>query len=81
MILPTNDEVEVLRTSNSKYDKLTMEIWFQGEPLALISQDRGLLRLELELFGYNDNQENGIRIPLDDFLLAVKLAKDSLNSN
>ena len=47
MILENNPEIEVIRSSDMAYEKLTVEIYYKGEPIAQINQDKGKMLLNL----------------------------------
>lgn len=67
---------EILRFSDSRYEKITLEIQYKGEPVAQINQDKGLDNLEIEIFA---NPEDSIlRVPLAGFLESIDLAKKSI---
>ncbi|WP_252638103.1 hypothetical protein, partial [Pseudomonas aeruginosa] len=58
---------------------LTTEVQYKGEPVAQINQDKGKENLELEIFA--DLKDAVLRVPLDDFLESLRLARNSLLSN
>ncbi|HBS52024.1 MAG TPA: hypothetical protein DEA62_03450 [Coxiellaceae bacterium] len=82
MKLKNNPDVEIMRSSNMVYEKLTIEIYYKGEPIAQINQDQGKNALELELFTeFNLKEEFRIKMPLLDFMDALVLAQKSLTEN
>lgn len=78
MKLPENPKLEILRSSDNKYEKLTAEICYSGEPVAQINHDKGKNSLEIEIFNDFGGQEFVLKVPLSDFLKAVDLAKNTL---
>ncbi|MFK3774465.1 hypothetical protein [Pseudomonas sp. NPDC089406] len=65
---------EVLHYSDSRYEKLTAEVQYKGQPIAQINQDRGVGNLELEIFA--DVEDAVLKVPLSGFLQAIILAKE-----
>ncbi|MCL6693095.1 hypothetical protein M8R19_30910 [Pseudomonas sp. R3.Fl] len=76
IILESNPDFEVVRYSDSRYENLTAEIRYKGEPVAQVNQDMGVDSLELEVFA--DLKDSILRVPLDGFLESLKLAKELL---
>ncbi|CAN7717850.1 hypothetical protein LJR232_005898 [Aquipseudomonas alcaligenes] len=74
--LEINPDFEIVRFSNSRYEKLTAEIRYKGEPIVQINQDKGVDDLELEIFA--DLKTAILTVPLAEFLESLKLAKNSL---
>ncbi|MCO3973333.1 hypothetical protein FA107_30045 [Pseudomonas aeruginosa] len=79
MKLERNPDFEILRSSDVRYEHLTTEVQYKGEPVAQINQDKGKENLELEIF--SDLKDAVLRVPLDDFLESLRLARNSLLSN
>ncbi|MGA4816212.1 hypothetical protein ACPA9J_18660 [Pseudomonas aeruginosa] len=50
MKLERNPDFEILRSSDVRYEHLTTEVQYKGEPVAQINQDKGKENLELEIF-------------------------------
>jgi len=73
-----NKDIEVLRFSDKKYEKLTAEIQYLREPIAQINKDKGKDAMEIELFVDFNDPEFIVTFPLDDFMEALKLAKETL---
>jgi hypothetical protein len=76
MRLERNRDFEILRSSDVRYEHLTTEIKYKGEPIAQINQDKGKEDLELEIFA--DMKDATLRVPLDDFVESLRLARGSL---
>ncbi|GLZ86020.1 hypothetical protein Pres01_20710 [Metapseudomonas resinovorans] len=78
MKLDSNSDFEVLEFSDSRYEKLTVEIQYKGESAAQINQDQGMDRLELEVFA--DLDSSVLKVPLAGFLESLVLAKRSIEA-
>ncbi|NWL76731.1 hypothetical protein DM872_07700 [Pseudomonas taiwanensis] len=78
MKLDSNSDFEVLEYSDSRYEKLTIEIQYKGESVAQINQDQGMDRLELEVFA--DLNSSVLKVPLAGFLESIVLAKRSIEA-
>lgn len=77
MKLDSNPDFEIFGFSDSRYEKLTIEIQYKGESVAQINQDQGVDKLELEVFA---DLKGGsvLKIPLAGFLESIILAKRSI---
>ncbi|MBX8509871.1 hypothetical protein K5D34_09325 [Pseudomonas cichorii] len=73
MKLKSNLDFEVLGFSDSRYEKLTVEIQYKGEPIAQINQEQGVDSLEVEIFA--DFNSAILKIPFSGFLEAMTLAE------
>ena len=73
MKLESNLDFEILGFSDSRYEELTVEIQYKGEPIAQINQDQGVDRLEVEIFA--DLNSAVLKVPFSGFLEAMTLAK------
>lgn len=75
-------DIKVLLSSDSDYEKLTVEIFYKGKFVALLNQDSNLDNLQLEFAGANVVEDLVIRsIDLDVFERAVEVAKRKLASS
>lgn len=74
MRIESDLDFEVLHYSDSRYEKLTAEVQYKGEPIAQINQERGVDNLELEIFAELEGAV--LRVPLAGFLEAIILAKE-----
>ncbi|TBU83782.1 hypothetical protein DNK44_25660 [Pseudomonas dryadis] len=74
MKLESNSDFEIVRFSDSRYEKLTAEVRYKGEPIAQINQDKK--NYELEIFA--DLKTAVLIVPLEEFLESLKLAKNAL---
>lgn len=73
MKLKSNLDFEILEFSDGRYENLTVEIQYKGEPIAQINQDQGVDRLEVEIFA--DLNSAILKIPFSGFLEAMILAE------
>lgn len=69
----SNLDFEILVFSDSRYESLTVEIQYKGEPIAQINRDQGVDRLEIEVFA--DLNSAILKVPFYGFLEAMILAK------
>lgn len=78
MKLPNNPAIEILRSSDVRYEKLTAEICYKGEPVIQINKDKGKERMEVELL--TDFGKTGfiIKMPVEDLMEAIRMAKKTL---
>lgn len=73
MKLESNLDFEILGFSDSRYENLTVEIQYKGEPIAQINQDKGVDRLEVEIFA--DLNGAILKVPFSGLLEVMILAK------
>ncbi len=73
------DTFEFLVASDIDYDKLIVEIYFEGRFVALLNQDRGPDNVTIE-FPSPDQSDSAIvrAVPLDGFMEAISRARDLL---
>jgi hypothetical protein len=76
MKINSNPDFEVIGFSDSRYEKLTVEIQYRGEPIAQINQDQGVDSLEIEVFA--DLNSSILKVPLAGFLESIIYAKSSI---
>lgn len=72
---PKDSPVTITYFSDSRYEHLTVELDYDGEPLAQINQDGE--ELELEIFALPKGK-SVVRMPLKDFQLLIKAATENL---
>ena len=72
--------IEVLLSSDSSYEKLIAEIYYDGKFIALLNQDAGIDNIKIE-FPSSNVQENMVlrEIDLVIFEEALNLAKQKLS--
>jgi len=74
-----NSGIEILLSSDSDYEELTAEIYFNGKFVALLNKDEGLDNLKVEFPGADVNQEMVLRnIDLATFEQGLNMAKKKL---
>ena len=73
MKLGSNLDFEILGFSDSRYESLTVEIQYKGEPIAQINQDQGVDCLEIEVFA--DLNSATLKVPFSGFLEAMIITK------
>lgn len=78
MKLDTNENIELLKCSDERYDALTIEIRYLGEPIAQINQDQGQENLIIEVFTNINDLGFAVQMPLADFQKALQIAADAL---
>lgn len=69
-----NSKFEILSYSDSQYEKLTVEVQFDGEPLLQINQDKGIENLEIELF----KSQKDLRFSFTEFIEILRISKGYL---
>ena len=71
--------IEILLSSDSDYEELTAEIFFNGKFIALLNQDEGVENLRIE-FPATDAKENMVlrHIDLATFEKGLELAKKKI---
>lgn len=62
-------------SSDLDYENMIANILFNEEPIAIVSQEKGIDKLEIELFYENSKS---IQFSLDKFLKSLQLAKERL---
>ena len=71
-----NDALEVLAFSDNRYESLTVEIQFDGEPIAQINQDGKVP--ELEFFAADKGDARPVKMSVQDFEEALKMGLAAL---
>ncbi|HET6893717.1 MAG TPA: hypothetical protein VFH31_21650 [Pyrinomonadaceae bacterium] len=76
MKLKSNENFEMLRFSDNRFEKITIEIQYKGEPVAQINQDKGKGNLEVEIM----SDVNGLNqsLPLSAFIDSLIFARSLL---
>lgn len=59
---------------------MTVEIQYKGQQVAQINKDKGVDRMEIDIYSQyiNPNYFSELKFPLDDFLEAVDKAREAL---
>jgi hypothetical protein len=80
-VTPTDQGFEVILVSAPEYRALAAEIFFNGKFVALVTQERGLDRLELEIPQMNVDESKVIRkVPINGFLDCIAIARERLRT-
>ncbi|NOU31858.1 MAG: hypothetical protein HOO96_28475 [Polyangiaceae bacterium] len=66
-------DFEILRFSDVEYEGMTVEVSWDGEPVAQLTMDQGAAAIEIRLLSSTD-----VRFALSDFLEAVEIARQYL---
>ncbi|EAZ88202.1 hypothetical protein [Crocosphaera chwakensis] len=78
MVIKLDSDFEILRFSDSIYEKITVEIQYKGEQIAQINQDKGHHNFEIEFF-VDYIEPNFIpKFRLSDFIIALNKAQEIL---
>lgn len=73
--------ISVILISDTNYEKLIAEIYFNGCFVALLNQDAGLDALEIQFSSVSDKEEAILRhLPLSEFQIAIEIAKAKLKA-
>jgi hypothetical protein len=70
--------LELFFSSPVDYENLAVEIQLDRERIAEINQEKGLEKLEIELFGTDIEHDFFAKLSLDDFLGALLEAREML---
>lgn len=78
----TDSDIKIILSSDSNYEELTAEIFYEEKFIALLNQDEGLDSIKIEFPG-PDVQENAVlrKIDLAVFEKALAEAKLKLRAN
>jgi hypothetical protein len=80
MSISLESDFKIVRYSDLKYERMTVEIEYKDEPIAQINQDKGVEFLEVEI--YTDYVEKvQLKFLLSDFLEALEMAKRLITDN
>lgn len=66
-------DFEILRFSDVEYEGMTVEVSWDGEPVAQLNMDQGAAAIEIRLLSSSD-----VSFALSDFLEAVEIARQYL---
>jgi hypothetical protein len=80
MSLILNSGFEIIYFSDVNYEKMTVEILYKRQQVLQINKDKGDNLLEVEIYSQYVVEEMliDLRFPLEDFLYAIKRAKEML---
>ncbi len=71
--------IRILLASDSDYEQLTADIYWNGDLGCKLNQDRGLSDICLEIFP-SAIHKHKISVPLDQLLTAIQSAKEALRT-
>ncbi|MDC9591391.1 hypothetical protein PSI23_19405 [Xenorhabdus sp. XENO-10] len=74
-------KLELFFSSPAEYENLTLEVQLGWEKIAEINQDKGVDKLEIELFGSDVAHGFIAKMPLDDFISILIEAREALTQN
>ena len=69
---------EILRFSDTRYEKITVEIQYRGEAILQINKDLGMDKLEIELLSALAQDSFYPKFKLSDFLTVIDEARKIL---
>ncbi|MEL4894413.1 hypothetical protein [Crocosphaera sp. Alani8] len=78
MVIKFDSGFEIIRFSDSAYEKITVEIQYKGEQLVHINQDQGFQNLEIEILTDYIEPSFVPKFMLSDFLYALSKAQKLL---
>ena len=78
MSVKLDSEFEIIGFSDSAYEKITVEIQYQGEQIAQINQELGIDQLEIEILTEYVKSDFSPKFMLSDFLVALNEAQKLL---
>lgn len=81
MVTKLDAGFELARFSDLNYEEMTVEIRFNGVPLAQLSRDRGVGMQDLEIPSRFSPEGASFTFPVDAFILALNEAKKILEFN
>ncbi|MBD2233005.1 hypothetical protein [Phormidium tenue] len=76
-----NSGFEIIRFSDSRYEKITVEIQYKEEQIAQINKDKGDDLVEIELLADFVDSDFSPKFFLNDFLNALNEARNLLENS
>ena len=64
--------------SDLDYEEMVADICYEGRTFAMITQEKGIDKMEIEIFSAAEEEIKPWKFFLDDHLSAIKLAKETL---
>ena len=80
MAIKMESGFEILRLSDLSYEYMTVELQFKGVQILQLNKDKGVSKIELELFTDCMDPQCAPKFFLDDFLTALNEARKLLES-
>jgi hypothetical protein len=73
---------EIIYLSDSRYEESNVEIQYKGQQVALLIKDKGIDRLEIEIYSQYVLPDflSELKFSLDDFLEAIEEAKVAIKN-
>ncbi len=71
--------IKILLASDSDYEQLTADIYWNGDLVCKLNQDNGISDILLEIFPAAIHKDK-LSVPLDQLLTAIQSAKEALRS-
>jgi len=78
MAIKLESGFEILRYSDLSYEQMTADIQYQGEQIAQMNMDKGIGKLEIEIFTEFDNSDFKPKFQLTDLLEALEESRKIL---
>lgn len=70
-------EFSIRICSDLDYEEMVADICYLGTTVAIVTQEKGVNKMEIEIYRPHDEQIP-LKFPLDDFIEAIQLAKKKL---
>ena len=71
-----NNKFTVEICSDLDYEEMVADISFENKRIAMITQENGVDKMEIEIFG--GSSLNYLAFPLDEFIKTIEFAKNKL---
>ena len=78
MVIKLDSGFEIIRFSDLTYEEITMEIQYKGVQVAQINKDKGIDKLEIEIYTEPIESDFSLKFMLSDFLVAINEAQKLL---
>ncbi|MEH2294028.1 hypothetical protein [Nostoc sp.] len=80
MAIKLDSGFEILYLSDLKYNKMTIEIQYNGQQVAQINKDKGVEKMEIDIYSEYVTPDflSELKFPLRDFLEAINIASTAL---
>ncbi|NJM57956.1 MAG: hypothetical protein HC857_11700 [Synechococcales cyanobacterium RU_4_20] len=81
MVLEMASGFKIIRFSDSRFNEITVEVQFREEQIAQLNKDKGIDKIEIELFTEFVEENFSPCFALDEFMAALREAKDILKNS
>lgn len=80
MAINLDSGFEIIYVSDLSYEKMTVEIQYNGQQVAQINKDKGIKQMEIEVYSQYVHRDflSELKFPLTDFLEALDKASTVL---